>query len=178
MSFLMIDGRGDPNTAQEYKDAIAALYSLSYALKFALKKERGLDCPVGPLEGLFWAKDMSVFADRKADWFWTMMIAQPDQVTSQRFAKTLEEVGRKKELVGLDRVRLVRFNEGLCGQLLHIGPYSAEGPNIERLHAFIRTEGYTFDGRMQKHHEIYMSDPRRTVPAKWKTIIRQPVVPS
>ncbi|HSO93107.1 MAG TPA: GyrI-like domain-containing protein [Candidatus Dormibacteraeota bacterium] len=176
MTFLMIDGRGDPNTTQEYKDSIAALYTLSYAFKFALKKERGLDFRVGPLEGQFWAKEMSVFADRKADWLWTMMIAQPDQMTPQRFAKTLEEVRRKKELLGLDRIRLERFNEGLCAQLLHIGPYSAEGPNIEKLHAFIRTEGYTFDGRKQKHHEIYMSDPRRTVPPKWKTIIRQPVV--
>ena len=84
MRFVMIDGHGDPNTAQEYKDAIPALYSVSYALKFALKKEAVLDYRVGPLEGLFWAKDMSEFGERKVDWSWTMMIAQPDKVTPQR----------------------------------------------------------------------------------------------
>jgi hypothetical protein len=176
MSFLMIDGHGDPNTGQEYKDAIMVLYGLSYALKFALRKEVGLDYRVGPLEGLFWAKDMAEFGNRKADWSWTMMIAQPDALTPQRFATVREDVKRKKDLVGIDRVRLERFEEGLCAQILHIGPFSAEGPNIEKLHAFIRTHGYGFDGRKQKHHEIYMSDPTRTVPAKWKTIIRQAVV--
>lgn len=175
MSFVMIDGHGDPNTAQEYKDAIPALYGVSYALKFALKKEAALDYRVGPLEGLFWAQDMTEFGERKADWSWTMMIAQPDEVTPERFAKMLEEVKRKKGLVALDRIRLERFAEGLCAQILHIGPFSAEGPNIEKLHAFVGAQGYTFDGRKQKHHEIYMSDPRRVVPARWKTIIRQPV---
>jgi hypothetical protein len=174
-NFLMIDGHGDPNTAQEYKDAIAALYSVSYALKFALKKEIGLDYRVGPLEGLFWAKNMAGFGDRKADWSWTMMIAQPDQVTPLRFASTLDEVKRKKGMVGLNQIKLERFDEGLCAQILHIGPFSAEGPNIEKLHEFIRSQGYTFDGRKQKHHEIYMSDPRRSIPARWKTMIRQPV---
>jgi hypothetical protein len=175
MIFLMIDGRGDPNTAQEYQDAIGALYGLSYALKFALKREIGLDWRVGPLEGLFWAKNLADFADRKADWLWTMMIAQPEQVTAQRFAAMREEVQRKKPTAGLDRVRLERFEEGLCAQILHIGPFSAEAPTIEKLHAFIRNQGYIFDGRKQRHHEIYMSDPRRVVPERWRTIIRQPV---
>ena len=178
MSFLMVEGHGDPNTAQEYKDAITALYGMSYALKFALKKEAGLDCRVGPLEGLFWANDMADFGDRKTDWSWSMMIAQPDEVTPQRFATMLEEVKRKRGLAALDRIRLGRFDEGLCAQILHIGPFSAEGPSIDKLHAFIRSEGYSFDGRKQKHHEIYMSDPRRVAPARWKTVIRQPVAVS
>jgi hypothetical protein len=175
MSFLMTDGHGDPNTSPEYRDAIGALYSMSYGLKFALKKEIGLQYRVGPLEGLFWAKKMAGMGDRKADWSWTMMIAQPDAVTPQRFATMRDEVKRKKGLPGLERMRLERFDEGLCVQILHIGPYSAEGPDIERLHEFIHSQGCTFEGRKQKHHEIYMSDPRRAVAAKWKTIIRQPV---
>ena len=175
MTFLMIDGQGDPNTAPEYRDAITALYGMSYALKFALKKEVGLDHRVGPLEGLFWADDMAGFGDRKADWSWTMMIALPDEVTAQRFATMLEEVKRKHGHVALDRMRLEGLDEGLCAQILHVGPFSAEGPSIEKLHAFIRAQGYSFDGRKQKHHEIYMSDPRRAVPARWKTVIRQPV---
>lgn len=173
--FLMIDGRGDPNVSQEYKDAIAALYSVSYTLKFALRKELGMDYRVGPLEGLFWAKDMSVFASHKTDWLWTMMIAQPDQVTPRQLARAQQEVERKKGLAGLDRMRLESLEEGLCGQILHIGPYSAEAPNIEKLHAFLHAQGFTFDGHNQKHHEIYLSDPRRAAPSKWKTIIRQPV---
>ena len=174
-TFAMVEGHGDPNTAPAYKDAITALYGLSYALKFALKREAGLDYRVGLLEGLFWADDMADFGDRKVDWSWTMMIAQPHEVTPQRFATMLEEVKRKKGLVALDRIRLEGFDEGLCAQILHIGPFTAEGPSIEKLHAFIRSQGYSFDGRKQKHHEIYMSDPRRVVPARWKTVIRQAV---
>lgn len=177
MNFLMIDGHGDPNTSQEYKEAIGALYAMSYSLKFAFKKEIGLDYRVGPLEGLWWADDMARFGERKTDWSWTMMIAQPDQLTEQRFAAMQQEVGRKKRLPGLDRIRLDSFHEGLCAQILHVGPFSAEGPTIERLHSFIRERGYGFDGRRQKHHEIYLGDPRRAAPTKWKTVIRQPIAP-
>ena len=177
MNFLMIDGHGDPNTSQEYKEAIEALYAMSYSLKFALKKETGLDYRVGPLEGLWWADDMTRFAERKTDWSWTMMIAQPDRLTAQRSAAMQHEVGRKKQLPALNRIRLERFHEGLCAQILHVGPFSAEGPTIERLHSFIRERGYGFDGRRQKHHEIYLSDPRRAAPTKWKTVIRQPIAP-
>jgi hypothetical protein len=179
LSFLAIDGRGDPNTSPEYQDAIKTLYSLSYTLKFALKKECGQDYRVGPLEGLWWADDMTGFGTNPAkdDWSWTMMIAQPDSVTPDRLARVREEVARKKPLAALSRVRLGPFDEGLCAQVLYIGPYSAEGPAIARLHDFIHAQGYHFDGRHQKHHEIYLSDPRRAAPEKWKTIIRQPVAP-
>lgn len=176
LGFVMFDGRGDPNTATCYADAIQVLYSVSYTLKFALKKEIGLQYRVHPLEGLWWAEDMDQFtAGRKADWFWTMMIAQPDAVTAARFDLALAEVARKKGLPGLERARLTRFEEGLSAQVLHVGPFSTEGPTIEALHEFIRTHGYSFDGRVQKHHEIYLSDPRRGAPEKWKTVIRQPV---
>jgi len=175
IGFAMIDGRGDPNTSPAYKDAIEALFSLSYALKFAIKREQGLDYRVGPLEGLYWADDMRRFAERKADWCWTMIVAQPDVVGPERFAAASAVVAAKKDLPALSGVRLERFEEGLSAQVLHVGPFSAEGPTIARLHAFIREHGYTFDGRAERHHEIYLSDIRRAAPERWRTIVRQPV---
>lgn len=175
IGFVMIDGHGDPNTSSEYADAIQALYSLSYTLKFALKKELGLQYRVAPLEGLWWADDMAEFSqERKGDWSWTMMIAQPDEATPERFDVARMDVARKKNLPALRKSRLERFEEGPCAQVLYIGPFSDEGPTIARLHAFIRERGYSFEGSRQKHHEIYLSDPRRSVPEKWRTIIRQP----
>jgi hypothetical protein len=174
MVFVMIDGKGDPNTSQAYADAIQALYSISYTLKFTLKKETGQQYVVSPLEGLWWAKNMTDFDQRKGEWTWTAMIAQPDEVTSERFDRAVEDVGSKKELPALSLARLERFHEGTCAQVLHVGPFSAEGPTIAALHAFIREQGGSFDGRHQKHHEIYLSDHRRSAPERWKTIIRQP----
>lgn len=176
LTFLMIDGHGDPNTSTDYREAIEALYGLSYTLKFMLKKELGLNYRVGPLEGLFWADDMSVFSiGRKADWRWTMMVAQPDAGTPEWFERAREEVRRKKGLAALERARLERFDEGIAAQVLYRGSYSDEGPTIERQHQFIHELGYTFDGRREKHHELYLGDPRRSEPENLRTIIRQPV---
>lgn len=175
-TFVMIDGHGDPNTSPDYKAAIEALYGLAYTLKFALKNELGLSYRVGALEGLWWADDMIDFTtERKANYRWTMIIAQPDVVTPDRFARAREEIGRRRALGALGSARLERFAEGLCAQVLHVGSYSAEGPTIARLHAYIQELGGRFDGHRQKHHEIYLGDPRRTAPEKWRTIIRQPI---
>jgi hypothetical protein len=177
MGFVMIDGQGDPNTSPGYADAIQALYSLSYTLKFALKRELGLQYRVGPLEGLWWSEDMAEFSeDQKGNWSWIMMIAQPDEVTPDRFDLARTDVGHKKDLPALPRARLQRFEEGTSAQILYIGPFSGEGPTIRRLHGFIKEQGHSFDGIHQKHHEIYLSDPRRSAPERWKTIIRQPFV--
>ena len=177
MGFVMIDGKGDPNTSPEYAEAIQALYPLSYTLKFALKRELGLQYRVGPLEGLWWSEDVAAFSeDRKSDWSWTMMIAQPDEVTPDRFDLARTDVAQKKDAPALARARLERFEEGPSAQILYVGPFSEEGPTIARLHAFIHEQGGTFDGVHQRHHEIYLSDPRRSPPEKWKTIIRQPFV--
>ena len=174
--FLMVDGRGDPNTSADFREAIQALYSLSYTLKFSVKKGLGINNRVGPLEALWWTDAMAGFLTvPKADWQWTAMIAQPDVVTPEWLDRAREDVGRKRTLTGTTRVRLARFDEGLAGQVLYLGPYSDEGPTIGALHAFIREAGYTFDGRLQKHHEIYLGDPRRSAPEKLRTIIRQPV---
>ena len=176
ITFVMVDGNGDPNTSTAYRDAIQTLYSLSYTLKFALKKELGLAYRVAPLEGLWWADDMDEFGgESKAGWGWTAMIAQPDAVTPAWFARAVDEVVRKKGPQVASGARLEHFTEGLCGQILHVGPYAAEAPTIARLHAFIRECGGRFDGRLQKHHEIYLGDPRRSAPEKLRTIIRQPM---
>jgi hypothetical protein len=168
----MIDGRGAPEDSR-YREALEALYPLAYTLKFALKKERGLDYPVMPLEGLWWAEDMNAFAnaDREA-WIWTAMIMQPDFVTQEDFESARAEVERKKgSSAALAVARLERFEEGRSAQIMHIGPYSAEGPTITKLHDFIEEQG----GRLRgKHHEIYLGDPRRSAPEKLKTVIRQP----
>jgi hypothetical protein len=178
LSFVMIDGHGDPNHAERYRQAVQALYAVSYTLKFALKK-RGLDYRVAPLEGLWWAQDMAQFSSQhKADWDWTMMIRQPAQVTPQLVEQTTQEVAERKRLAAARELRLERFSEGPAAQVLYLGPYSAEGPTITALHAFIHAHGRRFDGGRHKHHEIYLSDPRRTAPERLKTIIRQPVSPA
>jgi hypothetical protein len=175
--FIVVDGHGDPNTSAEYQGAIQALYGLSYTLHFALKKELGLDRSVGPLEGLWWSDDMSDFpGERKGDWSWTAMITQPDAVTPEWFERSRTEVRRKKgPSAELEGARLETFDEGLAAQVLYLGPYCDEGPTIVHLHEFIHQLGYTFDGRREKHHEIYLGDPRRSAPERLHTIIRQPV---
>ncbi|MEK7354186.1 MAG: GyrI-like domain-containing protein [Chloroflexota bacterium] len=177
MNFVMLDGSGDPNTAREYQDAIEALYAISYALKFAIKKNQGVDYGVMPLEGLWWADDMSLFTASKDNWKWTAMIMQPEYVTRTLFESALEQVKKKKSLPALSRARLQSFQEGQSAQIMYTGPFSDEGPTIARIHEFIKARGDTFDGLKQKHHEIYLSDPRKTAPDKLKTIIRQPVQP-
>ncbi len=174
MSFLMVDGRGDPNTSTEYMEAIEALFGVSYTLKFMIKRhEPEDDYTVMPLEGLWWADEGSVFCpENKDDWNWTSLIAQPPAVTPELVARAVADVGAKKHLPALSRIRLESFREGLCAQLLHVGPYSDEWPAIEKLHAFIAEHDYPIRG---KHHEIYLSDPHRTAPERTKTILRQPI---
>ncbi len=172
MKFLMIDGQGDPNTSPEYAQAIEVLFSVSYTLKFMVKKGAlAIDYGVMPLEGLWWADDMSVFTSNdKARWQWTMMIMQPDFVPDELILEAIQ-VAQKKDLPALEQVRLERFTEGRCAQILHIGPFSEEGPTIARVHQFIDERS----ARRGKHHEIYLSDIRRAAPEKWRTVIRHPM---
>jgi hypothetical protein len=171
--FLMVDGKGDPTTSQEYAQAVEALFSVSYTAKFMIKKgPQKLDYSVMPLEGLWWADDMSAFvANDRANWKWTMMIMQPHFVANEVIESAIAAVRSKKRLSSIDKLRLEEFSEGRCAQVLHVGPFSEEGPTIERLHAFIDARS----GLTGKHHEIYLSDIRRADPRKWKTIIRQPM---
>lgn len=171
--FLMIDGEGDPNTSPDYKEAVEALFSVSYTAKFMLKKgAQEIDYAVMPLEGLWWSEDMSAFiTNDRSKWKWTMMIMQPHFIEPALIHQAIAEVTRKKAIAAAGKLRLQDFTEGSCAQTLHVGPFSEEGPTIERVHAFIG-ERSALAG---KHHEIYLSDIRRADPARWKTIIRQPM---
>lgn len=174
LQFLMIDGRGNPNTTTAYSEAVETLYALSYTLKFMSKKDPGIDYVVMPLEGLWWVPEMAEFSVEDKDaWWWTSMIMQPDHITPEMVAAATEETRRKKNPVALDRVRFETYHEGLSVQIMHIGPFADEAPTLERLHhEYIPANGYVMTG---KHHEIYLSDPRRTAPEKLKTVLRQPV---
>ena len=173
LRFLMIDGEGDPNTSQQYAQAVEALFTVSYTVKFMVKKgPSATDYTVMPLEGLWWADDMSTFvANDKSKWKWTMMIMQPNFVEVEVLHAAIAEVKKKKALPAINELRIENFTEGLCAQVLHIGPFNEEGPTIQKVHAFISSRS----SLAGKHHEIYLSDIRRADPAKWKTIIRQPM---
>ena len=178
LAFLMLDGRGDPGASQTYQDALQALYSVSYTLKFTLRKaDPERDCKVAPLEGLWWGDvekpSLAELQDDRDSWNWRMMIPLPDEVTAAEVAAAADAAARQRPLPAVAGVRLERFAEGLAAQIMHVGPYSEEAPTIERLHAFVAEQGYELRGR---HHEIYLGDPRRTAPERLKTVIRHPVV--
>ncbi|MEZ4678808.1 MAG: GyrI-like domain-containing protein [Caldilineaceae bacterium] len=172
LAYLMVDGNGDPNHTLAYREAVEALFSVSYTLKFMAKQgDLAIDYGVMPLEGLWWAEDMTQFStEDKSNWLWTMMILQPAFVTEEMVAAAMSAV-RKRRIPRLDKLRFARYEEGTCAQILHIGPFSEEGPTIAKVHEYIDTHGHKLRG---KHHEIYLSDIRRAAPDKWKTIIRQP----
>ena len=173
MNFLMIDGKGDPNTSPAYAAAIEALFAVSYTLKFTIKKgEMAIDYGVMPLEGLWWVEDMRNFdPEKKEDWLWTAMIMQPDFITKEMVQDALDTVRMKKNPEALAKIRFETFREGPSAQIMHIGPFSEEGPTIKKVHDHIHSQGFDLTG---KHHEIYLSDIRRAAPEKWRTIIRQP----
>ena len=172
-TYLMIDGRGDPNTAPAYANAVQWLFSLSYTLKFMSKGELARDYGVAPLEGLWWTDDEGDFAAAsRDDWYWTAMVMQPEWITPEMVSRARTKVAGKLGDAP-ESLRLAPFEEGLCVQIMHIGPYSAEAPTILALHSdFLPANGLIETGH---HHEIYLNDPRRTAPDKLKTVIRQPV---
>lgn len=174
MRYLMIDGYGNPNTSEDYQNAIQALYSVSYTLKFTSKKELGKDYVVLPLEGLWWADDMSAFTSGNKDqWHWTMMIMQPEWITSAMIATAIDTVRAKKPIPGLSLLRHELLTEGRAVQIMHVGSYDQEAPVLARLHhEYLPQHKLTFNG---KHHEIYVGDPRKTAPDKLNTVLRQPV---
>nr|WP_196791671.1 GyrI-like domain-containing protein [Motilibacter deserti] len=178
LTYLMVDGHGDPNTSAAYTEALEALYPLAYALKFASKRELGRDYVVPPLEALWSAADMSVFTTQrdKSRWDWTVMLMTPEWVDAGLVAATRAALAAKKPALALDRVRVEALEEGRCAQTLHVGPYDDEGPALADLHErFVPEHGLVMTGR---HHEVYLSDPRRTAPEKLRTILRQPVRPA
>lgn len=180
MQFISIEGSGDPNTSQSYKLAVEALYSVSYTIKFLPKKGTEIkgyqDYKVGPLEGLWWMENNNDFLTASKDkWQWKMMIRQPDFVTKEVFEMALKNAMVKKPNTSLSLGKLEKYVEGTAVQLMHIGPYSEEHPNIMRMHKYAMDLGYKLSG---KHHEIYLGDPRKTKPEKLETVLRQPVLHS
>lgn len=173
MKFLMIDGQGDPNTSPEYQNAMETIFPVSYKTKFISKKEKSQDYVVMPLEGLWWADNMEEFStDDRSSWKWTVMIRQPDFINQSMINQAITELEKKKDLPAIPKLRFESFKEGQSVQIMHIGPYGeAEAPAVNKLHDFIENKGYQLKG---KHHEIYISDMRRTKPEKLKTVIRQP----
>ncbi|HEX9122628.1 MAG TPA: GyrI-like domain-containing protein [Actinomycetota bacterium] len=173
LAFLMVDGRGDPNE-KAYGEAVEALFSVSFALKFTIKRlDPEDDYTVMPLESVWWTKERDPFDfDNRAGWRWTAMIVQPLSVTDSLVERAVADAVAKHRFPALKKLRFERFREGLAAQLMHVGPYTEELPTIEKLHAFIAEHDYPVRG---KHHEIYLSDPRRCAPPRMKTVIRQPV---
>lgn len=175
LKYLMIDGHGDPNTSEEYQNALTTLYPVAYKLKFASKLSLDKDYVVMPLEGLWWADDMDDFTVNrdKSKWKWKMMIMQPEWITDEMFARAKIDAAKKNPNLSLSNLKFEVLDEGLSVQILHIGSYDDEAPVLARMHSeFIPENNLKMTGR---HHEIYLSDPRKTAPAKLKTILRQPV---
>ena len=174
MNFIMVDGMGDPNNEEEFQPRAEVLYALSYTLKFASKQQLGVDYGVMPLEGLWWVEGMLPVDPTTSDrstWRWTLMLMQPEHITRELYETAVESVRRKKNPAQLSKCRFERYDEGRAAQIMHIGPYSAEKPNIDRIHAYIAEHNGQPSG---KHHEIYLGDPRKSAPDKLKTVIRQP----
>ncbi|GIL26063.1 GyrI-like domain-containing protein [Actinocatenispora comari] len=173
--FLAVDGAGNPNTAPVYARAVEALYATAYTLKFAAKRT-GDDFVVGPLEGLWWADDPSVFTARAKDaWHWTMLISLPPSATAELVEAARTAALAKKQNPAIAELRLHTLHEGRSAQVLHVGSYDDETPILAQLHGeYLDANGLRPTGQ---HHEIYLSDPRRTAPAKLRTVLRQPVVP-
>lgn len=174
LSYLMIDGEGDPNTSQIYAQAVTALYNLAYGIR-AISKAQGQVFTVMPLEGLWdldeTPADFVITSKDKAAFKWTMMIAQPPHITAKMIEEARETVYRKKNPPLLDYIRFEPYDEGNAVQIMHIGPYSEEGPAVELLHRTIENNGWQL---AKRHHEVYLSQPDRVAPEKLKTIIRQP----
>ena len=184
MSFIMIDGKGDPNSPDgDYAKAVEVLYGLTYTIKMSKmsgEEPKGyFEYVVPPLEGLWWF-DLDNFdgfkIKDKDQFYWTSMIRQPEFVTEEVFDWAKEKLKKKKPALDLSTARFEVFTEGKCAQILHLGPYDNEPETIKILEEYIVASGYVNDiSDLRKHHEIYLSDPRKTPPEKLKTVIRHPV---
>jgi len=183
LQFAMIDGTiekgSEPGKSPSFAEATQALYSISYTLKFMFKKRKtnAIDYPVMTLEGLWWVEDGTFDIFRKDNWFYTLMILQPDVISKEIFAEALEQARKKKgDSASLAKVRFAEFEEGLCMQTMHIGPYATEPETVARMKSFAEENGYRdCVGLGGTHHEIYLSDPRKADPAKMKTVLRHPL---
>ncbi len=178
LNFVLIDGAIEtdqsPGTSPAFQETMQALYGIAYTLKFAAKqrKEDPVDYPVMALEGLWWVEDGLFDIQKPGNWKFTLMIMQPDLVTTEMYADAIQQLRKKKPGPAIDRLRFERFQEGLCLQVMHLGPYADEPATIARMDAFAQEHGYLMHGI---HHEIYLGNPLRADPAKLKTILRHPI---
>jgi hypothetical protein len=175
MHYLMVDGHGDPNTSEAYGEAVAAVFSVAYTLKFLSKTDLGQDYVVMPLEGLWWSDDMATFTTErdKSRWSWTMMSLVPEWIGAAHFERARDAAAAKGGSPAIDRLRMTELAEGTCVQTLHVGSYDDEAPVLDEMHSrFIPDAGLRMRGL---HHEIYLTDPRRSAPERLRTILRQPV---
>ncbi len=183
LQFVMFDGAiekgSEPGNSPGFQEAMQALYGISYTLKFMLKKRKtnAIDYPVMALEGLWWVEDGLFDITVKDNWFYTLMIMQPPLITKDLFEEAREQARKKKgDSPALSKLKLDYFEEGLCAQVMHIGPYTTEPATIERMRNFMSENGYHDKvGPQGKHHEIYLGDPRKADPAKLKTVLRHPI---
>ncbi|MCX7922536.1 MAG: GyrI-like domain-containing protein [Clostridia bacterium] len=180
INFIMVDGRGDPNNNQEFDEAVELLYGLSYTIKMSKKKgsepEGYFEYVVPPLEGLWWVDDDKFSFEERDNWKWTVMIRQPEFVNKEVFDWACKEFNIKKPGLKPEKARFEAFEEGLCVQMMHIGPYATEPETVGQMDGFMKHEG--LKGRLVdggKHHEIYLSDPRKSKPESMKTVLRHPV---
>ena len=179
MKFIMVDGAGDPNE-QPYQKAVEVLYALTFTIK--MSKMGGnqpagyFDYVVPPLEGLWWVSGEVFSFEARENWLWTSMIRQPEFVTPEVFEWAVQQCCQKKPGLDVSKARFESFTEGLCVQIMHIGPYADEPRSVDLMKAFIADQGLIDQtGSIRKHHEIYLSDPRKTAPEKLRTVLRHPV---
>lgn len=173
MKFLWIDSEESQNADQSFKDASEALVRLSYTIKFIVKRsEIGIDYVSMPLEGIWWNNEKTFNVENKDKIKWALCIMQPDFVTEAILKEGIERTRKKKELYFLDKIKLDSFEEGLCVQIMHVGPYEQENDTIDKIQAYLDVNGYELNGGC---HEIFLGDPRRARPENLKTIIRQPI---
>lgn len=181
MTFIQVKGKGNPNTSQEYKDALEILYGLSYSIKMSKmdgsQPDGYFEYVVPPLEGLWWMESVDgVDYTRKEDFCWISMIRQPEFVIDSVFENAKEKLLRKKPGIDFSNTILVKWTEGVCAQVMHLGSYDDEPATIDSLNRFIEDNGYKTDySENRKHHEIYLGDPRKTIPEKLRTVLRLPV---
>jgi len=183
MTFIMVDGKGNPNTSQEYKEAMEVLYGLSWSIKMSkmsgMKPEGYFEYVMPPLEGLWWTQGEpfdGIHVKDKDKFLWTAMIRQPEFVTQEVFEQAKETFAKKKPNVDTSKARLVFWAEGLCMQVMHLGSYDDEPVTIQKLEAFVSESGYVCDiSDDRQHHEIYLNNPDKTAPEHLKTVIRHPI---
>ena len=188
MTFIMVNGSGNPNDCSgEYQQAVELLYGLSYTIKMSIKNgcepKDYFDYVVPPLEGLWWIEEDTMDFTQKNKFSWTSMIRQPEFVTEEAFQWACEQLKRKKPKIDTSKAYLDTFSEGLCVQMMHIGPFDDEPKTIKLIETYISENSFKNaissvepDGRIKRHHEIYLSDPRKTAPEKLKTVLRHPII--